>query len=204
MTKMTKIAILCVQGSFFEHAKSLKTAYADSLDIIYLRNKADFVPEIDGIIIPGGESTVMRCLTIKHGLWDILWNWVQSGKPVWGTCAGIILLSAEIKGCCNEHTFGGLSIVVDRNAYGSQINSFVSEIKSKHIENSKGIFIRAPIIRNAISQDVQILGTIGEDQIVAVKQGYLLGTTFHPELSDDLRWHQYFIKMVQEKSLMNE
>ncbi|KAM0682421.1 hypothetical protein MDAP_002260 [Mitosporidium daphniae] len=154
---MTKIAILSVQGDFLEHANIITAHFGGGLEIIYLRSKLDFVPEIDGIIIPGGESTAIRYLAIKHGLWDILLKWIKDGNPIWGTCAGLILLASGIEGSCNEHTLQGLSIVVSRNAYGSQVNSFVSAINSDHIKDSKGIFIRAPIIKDILSSDVEIL-----------------------------------------------
>lgn len=186
------IAILAVQGAFAEHEQML-----DRLGITYveLRKKEDLFQKYDGIVLPGGESTVQGKLLKELDMFDILIHQIQSGMPVFATCAGLILLADSIENDGREY-FKTLPVTVKRNAYGRQLGSFYKEHEFRGIGVVPMTFIRAPYITN-VSSGVTILAEESE-HIIAVRYENQLAMSFHPELDEDERIHRYFIKMVQE------
>lgn len=184
---MKKIGILALQGAFEEHKQMLEKLGADSLEI---RQKQDLNSTLDGIILPGGESTVMGKLLHELNLFSTLKQMITDGLPVFGTCAGLILLAKKI---INEDTvhLGLMDICVQRNAYGRQLGSFRASCAFANAGVVPMIFIRAPIISNA-SANVEILAKV-DSRIVAAKQNNILVASFHPELSGDTRVHSYFL-----------
>ena len=188
------IGILALQGAFAAHQRVLTDLGAS---VTLVRGVED-VDGLDGIVLPGGESTTMSMLLDSSGIAAPLRERVRNGFPVFGTCAGLILLAEKIvDGRADQQQLGGLAITARRNGYGRQIDSFESSISICEAENTfamNGVFIRAPRIEEAIG-DVEVLGTVNGD-VVLVRQGNILGATFHPELSDDHRVHEMFLKMV--------
>lgn len=186
------IAILALQGAFIEHEKVLKKLNVDYFEI---RKKADLNKPMDGLIIPGGESTAIGKLLFDLDIFDILKNKIINGLPVFGTCAGMILLAKKIDN--QEQTyFATMDIEAIRNAYGRQLGSFYTLGKFDNMENIKMTFIRAPYVKEVFN-DTKILATI-DNHIVAVRQNNQLAISFHPELTDEVRVHQYFINMIKE------
>ena len=188
------IGILALQGAFAAHQRVLTDLGAS---VTLVRGVED-VDGLDGIVLPGGESTTMSMLLDSSGIAAPLRERVRNGFPVFGTCAGLILLAEKIvDGRADQQQLGGLAITARRNGYGRQIDSFESSISICEAENTfamNGVFIRAPRIEEATG-DVEVLGTVNGD-VVLVRQGNILGATFHPELSDDHRVHEMFLKMV--------
>ena len=188
------IGVLAMQGAYKEHINILQDLDVSPVEI---RNKND-LQNIDGIIIPGGESTTMGKLIRTLDIYDDLKEKIESGMPVWGTCAGMILLAKSI---CNDDTvhLGTMDIEVKRNAYGRQLGSFNTKSKVKDIgEDIKMVFIRAPYIEN-VDDNVEVLSVV-DNNIVAAKENNMLVTSFHPELTSDYRVHKYFLKMVEENN----
>lgn len=186
-----KIGVLAMQGAYREHISMLKDLYVSALEI---RNKEE-LKGIDGLIIPGGESTTMGKLIRTLDLYNDLKGMIEEGLPVWGTCAGMILLSKNIY---NENTkhLETMNIEVIRNAYGRQLGSFNTKCYMKGIgEDIEMVFIRAPYIKN-IGEGVDALSIV-DGKIVAARQNNMLVTSFHPELTDDNRVHKYFLDMVK-------
>ncbi len=187
---MKKIGVLALQGAFNEHIEIIKSLGHEGIEI----RKAEQLNNLDGIILPGGESTAMGKLLDDFQIKETLVNKINNGLPVWGTCAGMILLAKELDGDENAH-LKVMDIKVKRNAYGSQLDSFVTnevieEISEKEIPM---VFIRAPYIVD-IDEKVDLLHKV-DGNIVAVRQGNMLATSFHPELTNDTTFHEYFIKM---------
>ena len=186
-----KIGVLAVQGAFIEHERIIQEL---GYECIELRSKSD-LQEIDGIILPGGESTVQGKLLRELDLFDSLKEKIASGIPVLATCAGLILLSEEIENDDNRY-FGTLPVTVRRNAYGRQLGSFET---TQHLEGFGPFpmtFIRAPYIVS-VRDGVNVLGTV-DDKIVAVQYQNQIGLAFHPELGGDDRIHRYFVELVEE------
>ena len=188
------IGILALQGAFAAHQRVLTDLGAS---VTLVRGVED-VDGLDGIVLPGGESTTMSMLLDSSGIAAPLRERVRNGFPVFGTCAGLILLAEKIiDGRADQQQLGGLAITARRNGYGRQNDRFEASITICEIENTfamNGVFIRAPRIEEATG-DVEVLGTVNGD-VVLVRQGNILGATFHPELSDDHRVHEMFLKMV--------
>ena len=166
-----------------------------------VRNPNDLV-DIDGLIIPGGESTTISMLAQRAGLLQHIRDFIKSGKAVYGSCAGMIMLADRIlDGRSDQEVFGGIDITVKRNAFGRQVDSFEGfiNIESLAIENFNAIFIRAPWVEK-VAADVEVLakvvGESGEERVVMVRQGKLLATSFHPELTGDNRIHKYFVSLL--------
>ena len=185
-----RIGILALQGAFIEHASVL-----DRLDVPHfeIRQKKDLLQSFDGLILPGGESTVMRKLLLDLELFKPLSEQIQSGIPVFGTCAGLILVARKVEG--GTRCFGTMDITVKRNAYGRQLGSFYTEALFKGIGTIPMTFIRAPYI-SSVSSDTEVLSIV-DGKIVAARQKNQLVTAFHPELCDNLSIHQYFLDMVR-------
>jgi 5'-phosphate synthase pdxT subunit len=191
-----KIGVLSLQGDFKNHIDILKELNINVKEVKYSN---DF-DSLDGLIIPGGESTAISNLIVQQGLYEVIEKFVNT-KPVYGTCAGLILLSSRIMDSNNFkkniNLFKVLDIEIERNGWGRQIDSFVQEIKIKPFKKDyKAIFIRAPKIKS-LHKSIEILSEFS-DTPVMIKKGYILGTTFHPELTKDIRVHEYFINMVKE------
>ena len=182
-----KIAVLALQGAFIEHEQTLRKLGAESFEV---RQKKDLDQPFDGIIIPGGESTVQGKLMRELGLFEPLKNRIEEGVPVFGTCAGLILLAKKIDNDDRVH-FGTMDITAVRNAYGRQLGSFATKAEFKGIGEIPMTFIRAPYINNVYGSS-EVLATAG-GHIVAAKEGNQLVTAFHPELNDDTSVHRYFI-----------
>ena len=183
------IGILALQGAFVEHAAMLDRLGADHFEI---RQRKDLDQPLDGLILPGGESTVMRKLLHDLDLFDPLLEQIQAGLPVFGTCAGLILLAKSVEG--GAPCFETMDISVKRNAYGRQLGSFYAEETCKGIGAIPMTFIRAPYIE-AAGPSAEVLAEV-DGHIVAAKQGRQLVTAFHPELSSDLSVHRYFLELA--------
>ena len=186
------IAILALQGAFIEHEMILKKLNVDYFEI---RKKEDLNKPMDGLIIPGGESTTIGKLLFDLDIFDILKNKIINGLPVFGTCAGMILLAKKIDN--QEQTyFSTMDIEVIRNAYGRQLGSFYTLGQFADMKDVKMTFIRAPYVKQVFN-DAKVLSII-DNRIVAVRQNNQLSISFHPELTDEVRVHQYFINMIKE------
>lgn len=183
------IGVLALQGGFIEHINALNKLGVKTFEI---RKKADLEDkQIDGLILPGGESTVMGKLLYESGLFIPLKKMIESGIPVFGTCAGLLLLAKKIANDDNVY-FGAIDILVQRNAFGRQLGSFCTNSDFAGIGKVPMTFIRAPYIEKAAA-DVEILAQV-KGHIVAAKQNNVLVTAFHPELTEDLRIHEFFLK----------
>ena len=184
------IGILSVQGAFLEHASMLDELGVEHFEIRQLK---DIDKNMDGLILPGGESTVMRKLIRESELFKPLYDMISSGMPVFGTCAGLLHLAKDVEG--GKPCFGTMEISAKRNAYGRQLGSFFSEANMNDIGKVPMTFIRAPYIKS-VGKDVEILARVDE-RIVAARQGNQLVTAFHPELSTDASVHKYFLNMIR-------
>ena len=182
------VAVLALQGAFLEHEQMLKKLGADYFEI---RQKKDLDKPFDALILPGGESTVMRKLLIELELYDDLKEKIISGMPVFGTCAGLILLANEVE--AGTPCFGAMDIIAKRNAYGRQLGSFHTDADFGTLGQVPMTFIRAPYIAQA-GEDVEVLAEVN-GKIVAARQQNCLVTAFHPELDGDTRIHEYFLNM---------
>ena len=192
-----KIGILALQGAFEEHSKVLEKLGVVSVEIRNLDDFQQHQSDLAGLILPGGESTTMGKLLRDQNMLLPIREAILSGLPVFGTCAGLILLAKEIISQEESH-LATMDIVVERNAYGRQLGSFYTEAECKGVGQIPMTFIRGPII-SSLGEGVEILATV-DDQIVAAQEQNMLVTSFHPELTDNVRLHQYFINMCKEKS----
>lgn len=184
-----KIAVLALQGAFLEHEKAFS---ALGIQTATIRKLADFSGSFDGIVLPGGESTAQGKLLRESGLFEPIKTAIEGGMPAFGTCAGLILLAKEITNDENSY-FGALDVSVRRNAYGRQLGSFRTELFFEGIGRFPAVFIRAPYIERA--GRAEVLASF-DGKIVAVREKKVLGTAFHPELTEDLRVHRYFVEMI--------
>lgn len=193
MTSSVTVGVLALQGDVREHLNALR---ATGVDAIAVRGAAD-LHRVAGLVIPGGESTTMSILAVREGLMQPLREFVDSGHPCFGSCAGLIFLADRVVGGrADQQTIGGLDVTAQRNSFGRQVDSFETDLAIPVLGEQPfpAVFIRAPSITQA-GAEVEILASIG-DRIVAVRQGALLATAFHPELTDDHRLHRYFVGMV--------
>ena len=191
---MGPIGVLSLQGDFREH---LLTLEALSVATVRVRKPSD-LEGISGLIIPGGESTVIDKLSKTYSLREPIQSLIAKGLPIFGTCAGLIMLANQLEDATDtQETFGGLDVVVQRNAFGSQANSFEAKINFKGIaEPVAAAFIRAPIVLK-VGANVERLASLPNGEIVAVRQGNILGISFHPEVCDETRVHAYFVEMCK-------
>lgn len=190
-----KIGVLALQGAFREHIQMLKQLGVETKEI---RNKED-LEDIQGIILPGGESTAMGKLLVDLNIKDKLKNMIENGLPVLGTCAGMILLANKLSNDTTSH-LALMNILVKRNAYGRQLGSFTTYENFKGIEDPvKMVFIRAPYIEK-VGDNVDILATVNNN-IVAARTNNILVISFHPELTEDTKVHKYFLEMCKASSL---
>ena len=186
-----RIAVLAVQGAFIEHEKMIRSLGHEAFEI---RQKRDLEQDFDGLILPGGESTVMGKLLRELDLYDILLEKIQNGLPVFGTCAGLILLAQKLSGDSKVH-FGTLPVTVKRNAYGRQLGSFSTEQEVAHVGRIPLTFIRAPYIESA-GDGVEVLARVNGN-IVGVQYGNQIGISFHPEVTECTAMHEYFLKLCR-------
>jgi len=190
-----RIGVLALQGDFDAHIKMLAKLGVEGIAV---RLPAQ-LGKIDGIIIPGGESTTIGKLMVSYNLHDVLQKKIQEGLPVWGTCAGLILLAKETDNAlAGQPLLASMDIRVCRNAFGSQRESFETDLSVPALGEAPfhAFFIRGPSVE-AVGPQVSVLATLDDGTIVAVREGTLLGTAFHPEVSGDSRFHQYFLRIVQ-------
>ena len=188
------IAVLAVQGAFIEHEKKLKQL---GVSCIELRKAEDLNQSYDGIVLPGGESTVQGKLLRELGMFDILQGQIKNGMPVLATCAGMILLADKIEGDATTH-LQTIPMTVKRNAYGRQLGSFHTTNQVKGLGNVPMTFIRAPYVVKT-SKEVEVLACV-EERIVAVRYQNQIALAFHPELDDDLRIHEKFLSICRNRS----
>ena len=187
-----RIGVLALQGAFIEHVSVLQRLDVEASPV-YLPNQLD---GLDGIIIPGGESTTISRLMLEFDLMKPVRDLARAGLPILGTCAGMILLAREVPDFSLE-TLRLMDVRVKRNAFGRQVDSFETEIEMPSLgrEPFHAVFIRAPIVEHADS-GVEILARLPDGVVVAARQGRLVASAFHPELSSDLRFHRYFLDIV--------
>ena len=189
-----KIGVLALQGAFIEHEAKLKRLGVEAVEVRLPKDLA----AVDGVIIPGGESTTIGKLAVQYNLIEPLRELAATQRSMWGTCAGMIFMAKDVGR--DQPLLGLMDITVQRNAFGRQVDSFeadlnVKDINDKHLFHA--IFIRAPLIES-VGEGVKVLAKV-DDAIVAARQDNLLVTSFHPELSSDDRFHQYFLKMTDSR-----
>ena len=192
---MATVGVLALQGDFAEHIAMLRRIGVDALEVRLPRHLAD----IDALIIPGGESTTIGKLAVDFGLLEPLRSFGRR-RPVWGTCAGAIFLSRDAHR--EQPLLALMDITVQRNAFGRQVDSFEADLDIPPLQAATGteapyhaVFIRAPIIEK-VWGEARVLASLPDGRIVAAQQGHLLATSFHPELTDDVRFHQYFVSLI--------
>jgi 5'-phosphate synthase pdxT subunit len=190
-----KIGVLAIQGDFAEHIVMLKRLKVDTAEV----RLPEHLKNLDGLIIPGGESTTIGKLATDYGLMDPLREFGRR-HAIWGTCAGAIFLSKDARR--SQPLLGLMDITVERNAFGRQVDSFEADLDVPEMKKATGtkdpyhaIFIRAPIIES-VQADARILASVPDGRIVAAQQGHLLATSFHPELTRDTRFHEYFLALA--------
>ena len=186
-----RIGVLALQGDFREHLIALSAIGVDSIPV----KRVSELEQIDGLILPGGESTTIAKLARIFELFDPIRAKIKNGLPTYGSCAGLILLADRIlDGAKGQETFGGLDITARRNAFGRQVDSFESVIEFKNVGKLNGVFIRAPWVEE-VGAGVEVLAS-AHDHPVAVRQGAILATSFHPELTQDHAVHRYFLHEI--------
>ncbi|SDS64759.1 pyridoxal 5'-phosphate synthase glutaminase subunit PdxT [Microterricola viridarii] len=193
------VGVLALQGDFREHADVLRTLGAD---VIHVRRPEELAV-VDGLVIPGGESSVMDKLARSFGLAEPLRARIRSGLPVYGTCAGLIMLADSVlDAIVGQESLGGLDVVVRRNAFGSQTQSFETDldIPALGADPVHAVFIRGPVVES-VGPAATALATLADGRVVAVEQGNLLGTSFHPEITGEHRFHEYFLSKVRARTL---
>ena len=188
------VGVLALQGDFREHIGVLRSLGADAIPV----KRPEELQRVSGLVIPGGESSVMDKLSRLFGLAEPLKAAVASGMPMYGTCAGLIMLADTLLDAINgQQTLGGFDLVVRRNAFGSQLDSFETDLDVPVLGEPPmhAVFIRAPVVES-VGPRATVLASLDDGRVVAVKQDNLLGTSFHPEITGDTRFHQYFLDRV--------
>ena len=194
-----KVGVLALQGDVREHIDSLLTCEVEAVPV----RRASEIERIDALVLPGGESTTIAQLAEVFGIFDLIKNKINSGMPVYGSCAGMILLADQILDAKQgQKSFGGIDITVRRNAFGRQVDSFESDIAFDDGSDQliRAVFIRAPWVEK-VSDTVQVLASI-DSHPVAVRSKTALATSFHPEITGDNRIHRYFIEQVARPALL--
>ena len=193
-TVKPRVGVLALQGDFREHLLVLRELGADAVPV----HRESELDDVQGLVIPGGESTVMDKLSRTFGLAEPLKERIADGMPVYGTCAGLIMLADHVRDAIEgQQTLGGLDVVVRRNAFGNQNDSFETDLDIPELGEAPvhAIFIRTPAVEE-LGDGVTALAALDDGRAVAVEQGNLLGTAFHPEVTDDYRFHQRFLDRV--------
>ena len=191
------VGVLALQGDFREHIAVLQALGADVRPV----RRPDELAQVAGLVIPGGESSVIDKLSRIFGLAGPLKDAIRSGLPVYGTCAGLIMLADRVlDAIAGQESLGGLNISVRRNAFGSQQDSFETDLQIPALGElpMHAVFIRAPVVEH-LGEGVVALATLDDGRVVAVEQGNLLGTSFHPEMTGDTRFHKYFLNTVRSR-----
>jgi len=190
-----RVGVLALQGDFREHLGVLRELGAQPVPV----RRPEELASVSGLVIPGGESTVMDKLSRAFGLREPLIDAIAAGLPVYGTCAGLIMLADRVLDAAGgQQTLGGLDVTVRRNAFGSQLDSFETDIAMPVLGEPPvhAVFIRAPVV-DAVGEKAVAIGALDDGRVVAVEQGNLLGTSFHPEVTGDYRFHEYFLSKVR-------
>ncbi|WP_017572025.1 pyridoxal 5'-phosphate synthase glutaminase subunit PdxT [Nocardiopsis halotolerans] len=202
MTARPTIGVLALQGDVAEHLRVLESLDAHTVKVL----SPDQLDTLDGLVVPGGESTTMSKLAVRYGLLEPLRKRIAAGMPAYGTCAGMIMLADRLLGAtADQRTVGGIDMTVRRNAFGRQTESFETAVDIVGLEGDPfdAVFIRAPWVES-VGPGVEVLGAVpGPDtagRIVAVRQGGLMATSFHPELTGDARIHRLFVDIVKGHS----
>jgi 5'-phosphate synthase pdxT subunit len=191
-----KIGVLAVQGAFIEHEKALARIGAEPVEV----RLPQHLDDLGGLIIPGGESTTIGKVAQRWGLMGPIRAFARSGRPLWGTCAGMILMAKEVLDSMpGQPTLDLMDISVRRNAFGRQVDSFEADLKVSALgeEPFHAVFIRAPLVER-VEDGVEVLAQLDDGTVVAARQGNLLVTAFHPELTGDDRFHRYFLRSSQQ------
>jgi pyridoxal 5'-phosphate synthase pdxT subunit len=189
-----RIGVLALQGDVREHVAALRAADAEPVRV----RRPEDLAEVAGIVVPGGESTTIGKLLVTFGVLEPLRAALVDGLPAYGSCAGMILLADRVLDAAPDHIgLGGIDMTVRRNAFGRQVDSFEGPVQVAGVGDVEAVFIRAPWAEQ-VGERVEVLARAA-DRIVAVRQGSLLATSFHPELTGDLRIHQLFVTMVRER-----
>lgn len=189
-----RVGVLALQGDFREHLAVLADLGADAVPV----RRARELEEVDGLVIPGGESTVMDKLSRSFGLREPLQERIADGLPVYGTCAGLIMLADRVLDALPDQlTLGGLDVTVRRNAFGNQLDSFETDLDVPVLDGPPvhAAFIRAPVV-DEVGPAAEPVATLDDGRVVAVRQGNLLGTSFHPEITGETRFHRYFLTLL--------
>ena len=197
MAGKPRVGVLALQGDFREHLAALRSLGAEAVSV----RRPEELASVDGLIIPGGESSVMDKLSRLFGMAEPLKAAISAGLPIYGTCAGLIMLADEVLDSIEgQQSLGGLNVSVRRNAFGSQVDSFETDLTVAVVGGAPmhAVFIRAPIVER-VGDAVHVLAQLDDGRIVAVEQGNLLGTSFHPEVTNDLRFHEYFVAKVRSR-----
>lgn len=192
---MTKVGVLALQGDVAEHEAMLAASGAQPVPV----KRAEQLDEVGGLVIPGGESTTIGKLLRRYGMLDPLRDRARHGFPIYGTCAGMILLADQIEDAgTDQPAIGGMRIKVQRNAFGRQRESFETDLRVPAVgeEPLHAVFIRAPLIKE-VGDGVEVLAVLDDGRTVAARQDNLLVSSFHPELTDDTRMHGYFVGIVE-------
>jgi 5'-phosphate synthase pdxT subunit len=188
-----KIGVLAVQGAFIEHEHILARIGAEPVEV----RLPEHLKDLDGLIVPGGESTTISQVAERWGLLEPLRAFGRSGRPVWGTCAGMILMAKEVTDSKpGQRTLELMDIAVRRNAFGRQVDSFEADLNVPALGGSPfhAVFIRAPLVER-VGKGVDVVTRLEDGTVVAARQGNLLATAFHPELTEDDRFHRYFLSL---------
>jgi len=190
---MTRIGVLALQGDFAEHVSVLRRLGSEAREV----RRPEELSDLDGLIIPGGESTTISRLMAEYEFAEPLRRLAQDSFPVWGTCAGMIVLARRASDL-DRPTLAALDITVRRNAFGRQVDSFETDLSVPALGAAPfhAVFIRAPTVED-VGEGVEVLAALEDGRVVAVRQGNALATAFHPELTDDDRFHRYFLEMVR-------
>ena len=192
------VGVLALQGDFREHLRVLASLGAEARPV----RRPEELAEVFGLVIPGGESSVMDKLSRSFGLADPLKAAIRNGLPVYGTCAGLIMLADSIlDGIGGQQSYGGLDIDVRRNAFGPQVESFEVDLDVPAVGERPvhAVFIRAPVVER-VGSEVTTLAALEDGRVVAVESGNLLGTSFHPEMTGETRFHEYFLDKVRQRA----
>lgn len=189
-----RIGILALQGAFIEHQKALHRVGVDAVQV----RLPEHLKPLDGLIVPGGESTTIGRMARRWGLLEPIKALARSGHPLWGTCAGMILLAKEVTDAVEDQPrLALMDITVRRNAFGRQVDSFEADLDVRELGETPfhGVFIRAPLIER-VGPEVEVLAQLDDGTVVAAQQGNLLATAFHPELTADDRFHRHFVELA--------
>lgn len=187
-----RVGVLGLQGDFQEHLATLRALDVEAIDV----RRPEQLAGVDALVIPGGESTTIGKLAERYGLIPPIRDRAQAGMPVWGTCAGAIFMAKDVPG--HPHPILGLmDLTVERNAFGRQVDSFEADLEVRGIDDGPfhAVFIRAPRFAG-LGEDVEVLAALDDGSVVAARQGNLLATSFHPELTADPRFHELFLRLV--------